>query len=106
MGTVPFVLVLVVALVLCAQILLLMDRHRRLDKRLRDLGTGGDGCALLLVAALALGATGAVIGSLLGNPGTGAAAGLVVAILAWGIAAIRAHRRPQPPARHQAPRDR
>ncbi|NIK56934.1 hypothetical protein [Kribbella shirazensis] len=106
MGIAPFVLLLVVALVLSAQVLLLMERRRPLDKRLRDLGTGGDGCALLLAALLTLGATGAAIGSLLGSAGTGAAAGLALASLTWTTAVIHAHRRPQPPARHQSPRER
>ena len=96
-------LVLAVAVAISAQILLLMARGRPLDKRLRDLGAGGgDAFGLLLIALLTLGAAGAFIGSLLHAPGPGAATGLALALLTWTTAAIQAHRRPQPPARHQS----
>jgi nitrate reductase gamma subunit len=72
------VLGLVVAVMISGQIVLLMGGRRPLDKRLRDLGTGGDAFALLWAAVLTLGATAAVI---------------------W------AYRRPQPPARHQSSHD-
>ena len=41
---------LVVAVVISAQIVLLMGGRRPLDKRLRDLGTGGDAFGLLWAA--------------------------------------------------------
>ena len=101
MGTVPFVLLLVVALVISAQILMLMERHRPIDKRLRDLGKGGDAYALLFVGMLTIGSIGAVVGSLFSAPGGGGAGGLVLALLTWTVAVMWAHRRPQRPARHQ-----
>ncbi|RZT20127.1 hypothetical protein EV649_3269 [Kribbella sp. VKM Ac-2569] len=105
MGTVPLVLGLVVAVVISAQIVLLMGGRRPLDKRLRDLGTGGDAFALLWAAVLTMGAVGAVIGSLLDVPGAGGAVGVVLALLTWTAAVVWAHRRPQPPARHQSSQD-
>jgi nitrate reductase gamma subunit len=63
-STVPFILGLVVALAISAQVLMLMECHRPIDKRLRDLGWGGDAFALLLVLMLTIGAVGAVVGSL------------------------------------------
>lgn len=101
MGTVPFILGLVVALVVSGQLLMLMDRHRSIVMRLRDLGWGGDAFGLLLVGVLTVGAAGAVVGSLFSAPGGGAAAGLVLALLIWTAALIWAHRQPQSPARHQ-----
>jgi hypothetical protein len=100
-GTVPFILGLVVALVISGQLLMLMERHRPIDKRLRDLGWGGDAFALLLVGMLTMGAAGAVVGSLFSAPGGGGLVGLVLALLLWSAVVIWAHRQPQPPARHQ-----
>ena len=97
---------LVVAVAISAQIVLLLGRRRPLDKRLRDLGAGGDAFGLLWAAVLTMGAAGAVIGSLLDVPGSGAAVGVVLALLTWIAAVIWAHRRPQPPARHQSSHDR
>src|SRR5438874_9849284 len=85
-GTVPFVLGLVVAVVISGQVLLPMERHRSIGKRLRDLGKGGDAFALLLAALLTFGAPAAVIGSLAGSPGRGGTAGLVLAFLTWTVA--------------------
>ncbi len=96
---------LVVAVVISAQIVLLTGGRRPLDKRLRDLGAGGDAFGLLWAAVLTMGAVGAVIGSLLDGAGAGGAVGVVLALLAWIAAVIWAHRRPQPPARHQASHD-
>lgn len=96
-----FVLVLVVAVVVSAQVLMLMEPRRAFDVRLRDLGRGGDAFALLLAGLLTSGAVGATVGSLAGSPGGGAATGLVLAFLTWTAAAIWAHRRPQPPSRHR-----
>ncbi|GAA3136460.1 hypothetical protein JOF29_001217 [Kribbella aluminosa] len=93
MGTVPYLLALVVAVVVSAQLLLTMKPNRPLAKRLRDLGTGGDAFGLLIVAILTLTATGALIGSLTNSPATGAAIGLVMALAAWTTAVIHAHRR-------------
>ncbi len=100
-GTVPFVLGLLVALVISGQVLMLLERHRSIDKRLRDLGWGGDAFALLLVGMLTMGSAGAVVGSLFSAPGGGGAAGLVLALLTWTAAVIWAHRQPRSPARHQ-----
>lgn len=96
---------LVVAVVISAQIVLLMGGRRPLDKRLRDLGTGGDAFGLLWAALLTMGAVVGVIGSLLGVAGAGGAVGVVLALLTWTSAVIWAHRRPQPPARHQSAHD-
>ncbi|GAA1580906.1 hypothetical protein GCM10009804_41880 [Kribbella hippodromi] len=103
MRTVPFVLGLLVALVISAQILMLMQRRRPAAKRLRDLGTGGDAYALLFAGMLTATATGAVAGSLLDAPGSGAAAGLVLAVLTWTAAVLWTHRRPST-RRHQPPK--
>ncbi|WBQ06780.1 hypothetical protein [Kribbella sp. CA-293567] len=101
MGSVPFVLLLMIAIVISAQIFMLTDRHRPIDQRLRDLGTGGAAFSLLFVGMLTMGSTGALVGSLFSAPGGGGAGGLVLALLSWTVAVILAHRRPQPPARHQ-----
>jgi hypothetical protein len=100
MGVV-YVLGAVIAVVVGAQLLLLMHRRRPLDKRLRDLGPGGDAFGLLLAGLLTLGATGALTGSLLGSPAHGGAAGLLLALALWITAIIWAHNRPHPPARHR-----
>ncbi|WP_141854021.1 hypothetical protein [Kribbella jejuensis] len=101
MGIAAYVLVLLVAVVLSAQLLLLTARRRPLNSRLRDLATGGDSFTLLLAGLLTLGAIGAFVGSLAGTPATGASVGLLAAFLSWTVAVVRAHRRPQPPARHR-----
>ncbi|MEV6272970.1 hypothetical protein AB0L64_37780 [Kribbella sp. NPDC051936] len=72
-----------IALVLSAQILLLMERDRPLAKRLRDLSTGGDALSILFAAFLTLGTLGALLGSLLHAPAPGAATGLTLALLTW-----------------------
>jgi hypothetical protein len=88
-------------IVISAQILMLMERHRPIDKRLRDLGKGGDAYSLLFVGMLTIGSIGAVVGSLFSGPGGGGAGGLVLALLTWTVAVTWAHRRRQRPARHQ-----
>jgi hypothetical protein len=103
MGTVAFVLLVVVALVIDAQILMLMERHRPIDKRLRDLGWGGDAFGLLFVGMLTMGSIGAVVGSLVSAPGGGGAGGLALALLTWTVAVIWAHRRPQRSAQIRRP---
>jgi len=105
-GVLPYALGLLIALVLSAQLLLLMERDRPLAKRLRDLSTGGDAFSILFAAFLTLGTLGALLGSLLHAPAPGAATGLTLALLTWITAVVQAHRRPQPPARHSAPDER
>jgi hypothetical protein len=100
------VLGLVVALVISVQIVLLNGRRRSLGKRLRDLGWGGDAFGLLFGGVITIGATGTVVGSLLGSPGAGGAAGLVLALVTWTTAVVWAHRQPQSPPRHQPSQDR
>jgi hypothetical protein len=80
---------------------LVMGRRRPIEKRLRDLGTGGDAFGILLAGLLMFGATGAGVGSLVGSPGSGGAIGLVLALLTWTSAVVWAHHRPQPPPRHR-----
>jgi uncharacterized membrane protein YfcA len=84
-----------------AQLLMLMDRNVRFDGRLRDLNEFGDSVTLLGVGCLLGAALGAVVGSLFDSAGLGAVVGLAVAILSWVVAVVWAHRRPQPPARHE-----
>lgn len=91
MGTAAYVIVLIVALVLSAQVLLLTARRRPLRHRLRDLGTGGDSFGILLTGLLTLGSAGAVGGSLAGAPAFGAAVGVLLALLIWTTAVVRAH---------------
>jgi hypothetical protein len=99
-STVRYLLVLAVALVISAQVLMLMERGRPLDKRLRDLSWGGDASSLLLVAMLTVGASATVIGSLLGRPAIGGATGLVLALVIWTAAVVWAHRQSQLGPRH------
>ncbi len=100
MGPVAFVVVLVIALIISAQLAMMLDRDRTLRQRLRDLGTGGDAFSLLWIAMLLLGATGALIGSLVTHPGPGASIGLGLALTTWITAVVLAHRRPPGPGRH------
>ena len=100
MGTAAYVIVLMVALVLSAQVLLLTERRRPLRHRLRDLGAGGDSFGILLAGVLTLGAVGALGGSVVGAPGFGGAVGVLLALLSWTTAVVRAHRR-TPPPRHR-----
>jgi hypothetical protein len=94
--------VLVVASVISAQVMMLMERGRSMRQRLRDLSGGGDASSLLLVAALMSGAVGAVVGSLGGGALVGGGVGIIVAMLGWTVAVAWAHRGPQSP-RHRAP---
>ena len=52
MGAVAYLLLVVLAVLVSAQLLILMDRGIPLRKRLRDLGTGGDAASLLVVVLL------------------------------------------------------
>jgi hypothetical protein len=94
--------VLVVASVISAQVMMLMERGRSMRQRLRDLSGGGDASSLLLVAALMTGGVGAVVGSFGDGALAGGGAGVVVAVLGWTVAVAWAHRRPESP-RHRAP---
>lgn len=99
-GTIPCVLLLVVALVISTQIMMLMERHRAIDRRLRDLGMGGDAFSLLAIGMLTMGSAGAVVGSIVKAAGVGGAVGLALSLAVWTGAVLWAHRQPQPPARH------
>lgn len=92
MGPAAFVVVLVIALIISAQLTMMLDRHRTLVQRLQDLGWGGDAFGLLWIALLLSAATGALIGSLTNHPGPGAVIGLVIAIAGWVVAVVLAHR--------------
>jgi hypothetical protein len=94
---------LLVASLISAQVVMLMERRRSLCERLRDLSWGGDASGLLLVAALMAGGVGAVVGSLLGGALIGAGVGSIVALLVWAAAVAWAHRGPQTPPRHRQP---
>lgn len=96
-----YALLVVVAAVISAQLLMLSSRRKPLASRLRDLNEGGDMATIGGAAFLMCGSVGALLGHLLGSPGTGAAAGLAVALVATATAVIWAHRRPQPPPRHR-----
>lgn len=100
MGPPAFAIVLVIALIISAQLAVMLDRGRTLSQRLRDLGTGGDAFGLLYIAMLVLGPTGTLLGSLLAHPGPGAAAGLALAVLTWLAAVVLAHRHRPGPGRH------
>jgi hypothetical protein len=100
MGPPAFAIVLVIALIISAQLAMMLDRGRTVSQRLRDFGIGGDAFGLLYIAMLLLGATGALIGSLLAHPGPGAATGLALAVLSWLAAVVLAHRNPPGPGRH------
>ncbi|MEU4604889.1 hypothetical protein AB0F43_18060 [Kribbella sp. NPDC023972] len=95
--------VLVVASVISAQVLMLMERGRSMRKRLRDLSWGGDASSILLVAALMTGSVGAVVGSLRNGAMVGGGAGMIIALLGWAAAVAWAHQQPQSPPRHRAP---
>jgi hypothetical protein len=101
MGTGGYLILLALAAIVSAQLLMMTDRHKSLDKRLRNLNEGGDSFALLGVGCLLGGALGAVVGSLFGDAGAGGAAGLAAGFLGWAVAVAWAHMRPQPPARHR-----
>ncbi|WP_432943427.1 hypothetical protein ACQPXM_00100 [Kribbella sp. CA-253562] len=100
MGPPAFVIVLVIALIISAQLSMMLDRSRTLSQRLRDLGGSGDAFGLHYIAMLMLGATGALFGSLLSHPGPGAATGLALALLTWLAAVVLAHRNPPGPGKH------
>ena len=96
-----YVLLVVVATIVGAQLLVLSSRRKPLATRLRDLSEGGDATMIGGTAILMCGSIGALMGHLLASPGTGAAAGMAVALVGTTIAVIWAHRRPQPPPRHR-----
>ncbi len=96
-----YVLLVVIATLVSAQLLVLSSRRKPLATRLRDLSEDGDTATIGGVAFLMCGSVGALIGHLLASPGTGAAAGTAVALVGTTIAVIWAHRRPQPPPRHR-----
>jgi hypothetical protein len=98
MGPPAFAVALVIALIISAQMAMLMDRDHTLAQKLRALGS--DAFGLLLIAALTLGSAGALIGSLLAHPGRGAATGLTLAVLTWLAAVVLAHRSPPGPGEH------
>ncbi|GAA0944098.1 hypothetical protein GCM10009554_38000 [Kribbella koreensis] len=87
-------LVLLLAAVVSAQVLMLMEGERSLRQRLRDLSWGGDASSLLLATALIAGALGLLLGSLWHSAGVGAGAGLVLSVMGWAAAVAWAHRRP------------
>jgi uncharacterized membrane protein YsdA (DUF1294 family) len=101
MGTVAALILLALAVIISAQLLMMMDRRKPLAARLRNLNEGGDSSGLLFIGLLLGGALGAVIGSLFNHASTAAAAGAGVGLLSWLFGLIWAHRRPQPPARHR-----
>jgi hypothetical protein len=94
---------MLVASLISAQVVMLMERGRSMRKRLRDLSWGGDASSLLLVAALMTGAVGAVVGSFRDGALFGAGVGAAVALLVWAVAVAWAHREPQTPPRHRQP---
>jgi hypothetical protein len=87
-------LVLLVAVVVSAQVLMLMESDRSVRQRLRDLSWGGDASSVLLAAALICGALGLLLGSLWGSAGIGAGTGLLLSVVAWAAAVGWAHQRP------------
>ena len=87
-----YALVLLLALVIGAQVLMLMESDRSLRQRLRDLSWGGDASSVLLASALICGALGSLLGSLWGSAGIGAGAGLVLSVAGWAAAVGWAHR--------------
>jgi hypothetical protein len=93
MGIGGHLLLLALAVLIAAQCLLLMEPRRPIDMRLRDLSTGGDAPLLLIAAALVSGATGALIGDLLGASGVGAAVGALAALATWLLAIAWANRK-------------
>ena len=102
MGAIAYLLLVVLAVLVSAQLLILMDRGVPVRKRLRDLGYGGDATFLLVVALLIGSALGAFIGYFLNAVGTGATVGLVSGGVVWLAAAAWAHTRPrQTPGTHR-----
>ncbi|MFG1816272.1 hypothetical protein ACGFIF_21130 [Kribbella sp. NPDC049174] len=101
MGTVGYLLLLLLAAIVSTQVLMLSSRRTPLDKRLRDLSEGGDAASLGIAASITFGALGAFIGHLFDAPGSGAAAGLAIALLSTAAAIIWAHKRRQLPPRHR-----
>jgi hypothetical protein len=93
-----YAVALVIALIISAQTAMLMDRDHTLSQKLRALGP--DAFGLLLIAALALGSAGALIGNLLAHPGPGGATGLTLAFVTWIAAVVLAHRNPPGPGKH------
>ena len=79
MGTVGYLLLLALAILVAAQCLMLMERHRPVNTRLRDLGYGGDAGLLAMAMTLVGAAIGALIGHAMGTPGVGGALGASVA---------------------------
>lgn len=102
-GDIRSLVVLAIAVIVSAQILMVMERRNSIGVRLRDLGVGGDGISLLGIASLIGGASGALLGDLLGSPSLGATSGLLLAICTWATAVVCAHLQPEPPARHRNP---
>ena len=100
MGTVGYLLLLALSILVAAQCLMLMERHRPVNTRLRDLGYGGDAGLLAMAMTLVGAAIGALIGHAMGTPGVGGALGASVAVVAWLLAVVLAQlRRPGPPRR-------
>ncbi|WP_328321179.1 hypothetical protein OHA70_23730 [Kribbella sp. NBC_00382] len=87
-----YALVLLLAVVLSAQVLMLMESNRSLRQRLCDLSWGGDASSVLLAAALICGALGLLLGSLWWRAGLGAGAGLLLSVAGWAAAVGWAHR--------------
>jgi hypothetical protein len=102
MGPAAYAVVLLIALLISAQLTMLLDRGRTFPQRLRNLGLTGDAFGLLWIGLLVLGATGALIGSLLNHPGPGASIGSGLALAAWLTAVVLAHRNPPGPGKHTA----
>ncbi|MEV5960209.1 hypothetical protein AB0L70_00515 [Kribbella sp. NPDC051952] len=87
MGAVAYLLLVVLAGLISAQLLVLMDRGVPLRKRLREFGVGGD-ATFLLVTVLLMGSTvGAFAGYFLGATGVGATIGLAVGVTGWLVGA-------------------
>jgi hypothetical protein len=96
MGAVAYLLLMVLAALVSAQLLILMDRGVPLRKRLHEYGVGGD-ATFLLVAVLLVGSTvGAFAGYFLDAVGVGATVGLAVGFGGWIVAAAWSHTHPRP----------
>ena len=89
MGAIAYLLLVLMAAIISAQLTMMMDRRVPLHKRFRDWRTGGDAWCLLFTALLLGSTLGAFVGCLLDAAGIGAVIGLIVGSLSWAVTGVQ-----------------